>query len=345
MSPRKSFIATLLALFLFALPNPSFAEYGSSPAPELHDSCLVIDQQAVQSKQKTYECMYQDAWSALNERYFFRQNMGDWNAWQHKFDGKLTTLAETESAIKELVKSLKDQYTFFLDGKGTSDKEIESKKTGIVTCELLEYNIGYLKIASFGSRNAAKETYAALQTLHGAKALILDLQDNHGGWIDEAIHATSFFLKEGLFCSINTQYSPTVRRTLTLRITQEQYSSVSTGVLTERHEQAIGADIPIVILVNGDTASASEMLAGCLQEHKRATLMGRVTLGKGVCQDLKKLPVDTTLRYTYAQWNLPVSNTCIHKKGIAPDVLLQSTENAKETAVKLIRSKYVINKP
>ncbi|MBX9770239.1 MAG: hypothetical protein K2X29_02650, partial [Candidatus Obscuribacterales bacterium] len=72
MSPRKSFIATLLALFLFALPNPSFAEYGSSPAPELHDSCLVIDQQAVQSKQKTYECMYQDAWSALNERYFFR---------------------------------------------------------------------------------------------------------------------------------------------------------------------------------------------------------------------------------------------------------------------------------
>ncbi len=341
MSPHKSFVAILMALFFFALPNSCFAEYGISPAPELRDACLVIDQQAAQSNQKTYECMYQQAWSALNERYFFRQNMGDWNTWQHKFDGKLTSLSETESAIKELVKSLQDRYTFFLDSKETSDKEVESKKTGIVTCELLEDNIGYLQITTFGSRNAAKETFAALQKLHGAKALIIDLQDNRGGWIDEAIHTTSFFLTEGLFCTIVTQDSPTLRSTVPLRITKGQYSSVNTGALSEQHEQAISQDIPIVILVNGDTASASEMFVGCLQEHKRATLVGRVTLGKGVCQDLKKLPSETTLRYTYAQWSLPVSNTCIHKKGIAPDVLLQPKQSAKQAALKLLRSNYV----
>lgn len=344
MSPHKSFLAILMALFLFALPNSCFAEYGGSPTLELQDASAVINQDNPLHR-KTYEDMYQQTWQTLDRKYFFRENMGDWSRWQHKYDGKLTSLSETEAAIKEMVGSLKDQYSFFLDGKDTSVKAADSKKTGIVTSEMLADEIGYIQVDTFNSRNTAKEIFTALQQLHSAKAIILDLQDNRGGYIDEAIHATSFFLQEGAFVTMATQESATERKLVPLKIAKEFYSSVDSGRLTERHEAAIAKHLPIVILVDSDTASASEMLAGCLQEHKRAVLIGQQTFGKGVAQEFKSLSFDTSLRYTFADWTLPVSGKCIHKVGLTPDVIVQPKESAKDAAVKYLRSKYAFKKP
>ncbi len=343
MSPHKSFLAILMALFLFALPNSCFAEYGGS-ALELQDASAVIKQDNPLNR-KTYEDMYQQTWQTLEQKYFFRQNMGDWSRWQHKYDGKLTSLSETEAAIKEMVGSLKDPYSFFLDGKDTSDKAADSKKTGVVTSEMIADEIGYIEVDNFNSRNTAKEIFAALQQLHSAKALIIDLRDNRGGYIDEAMHATSFFLEEGAFISMATQESATERKLVPLKIAKEYYSSVDSGKLTERHEAAIAKNIPIVILVDDDTASASEMLAGCLQEHKRAVLVGQQTFGKGIAQEFKNLSFDTSLRYTFADWTLPVSGKCVHKIGLTPDVILQSKESAKDAAVKYLRSKHAFKKP
>lgn len=338
MSPHKSLIAILMALFFIAMPNPSFAEYGTAPTPGLHDSCAVINQQ--QFNQKTYEGMYQQSWSTLEQQYFFRQNMGDWSQWQHKFDGKLTSLAETESAIREMLGSLNDKYTFYLDGKETSDKDVESKKTGVVTCRMLADDIGYIKINTFNSKNVDKEIRAAWPLLQSAKALIIDLQGNPGGYIDESIQTASIFMKEGLFITMENQETPTKRTMMPIVITDTRHTHVGTGALSELHGPALAATIPIVFLVDRHTASASEMLAGSFQEHKRAILIGRKTLGKGVCQELTQLPYNTTLRFTNAQWTLPVSGNCIHKIGLTPNVLLQPKEDAKDAAVKYIRSTY-----
>ena len=342
MSPHKSFLAILMALFFIALPLSCSAEYGTSPAPDARDASVLLDQQSAQFFRKTYEDMYQKTWSALQKGYFFRHNMGNWFEWQHKFDGKLTSLAETETAIRQMIKSLHDPYTFYLDDKDTSDKKIESAKTGIVTSEMLEGKIGYIKVSTFNSKNTAKEVGSAVQKLKNAKALIIDLQENFGGYIDEAIHATALFLQEGVFITIDSRDAPTACSTMVMQITKDRYTGIDSGDLSEKHQPAIDKNIPIVILVNEDTASASEMFAGCLQEHKRAKLVGQITLGKGVCQELETLPYSTSLRYTYAQWNLPVSGKCVHKKGLIPDIILPANENAKQAAIELLRSKHVI---
>lgn len=344
MSPHKSLIAILMALFFIAVPRSCFAEYGTSPIPGSNDACLVIDQ-SQQSNQKTYEDMYQQAWSALEQKFFFRQNMGNWSQWQHKFDGKLTSLSETESAIKEMVGSLNDKYTFYLDGKDTSDKDIETKKTGVVTCKMLADDIGYIKIDTFNSKNVDIEIRTSWSRLKTSKALIIDLQGNLGGYIDESIQTASIFFQEGLFITMENQVSPTKRIMMPILITKERYTHVGTGALSEHRLPALAKEIPIVFLVDRNTASASEMLAGSFQEYKRAILIGRKTMGKGVAQELKELPYSTTLRFTYSQWTLPVSGKCIHKIGLTPDVLLQPTENALDAAVNYLRSKYANNKP
>lgn len=345
MSPRKSFIAILMALLFFALPNYCYAEYGNSSVAEPLDGSTAINRQADLFNQKTYEELYQKAWKVLEKEFLFRQDMASWAEWQHKYDGKLTSLAQTEDAVYQMVHSLDDPYTFFLNTKETSAKDIESNRTGIASCEMLPGNIGCITVNSFGSRNTAKEIAQALQTLKPATSLIIDLRDNRGGYIDEGLHAASLFIQEGVFVTMEVQESPTVRKSLPLVITKQFYTSVDDGSLSCAHPPAINPEIPVVILVNKGTASAAEMFAGCLQEHKRAIVVGTVTMGKGVCQDLAQLPHSTSLRYTYAFWHLPVSGKCIHKTGLTPDVLPPGKENLKEAAIKLIRSTYVTQSP
>lgn len=345
MSPRKSLVAILMALLFFAIPTSCFAEYGNSSVQEPIDGAKTVNQKSDRVYQKTCEELYQKAWKTLEQKFLFRQDIASWAEWQHKYDGKLTSLAQTEDSVNEMVGSLHDQYTFFLNAKETSAKDVESNKTGVVSCEMLSSNIGYIKVNTFSSRNTAKEIAQALQALKSATSLIIDLRDNRGGYIDEALHAASLFIQEGVFVTLESQESPTVRKSQPLLITKQYYTSVDNFSLSCMHQPAIKSDIPVVILVNKSTCSAAEMFAGCLQEHKRAIAIGTVTTGKGICQDLTQLPLGASLRYTYAFWHLPVSGTCIHKTGLTPDFVTPAQENIKDAAIKLIRSTYVTQSP
>ena len=170
---------------------------------------------------------------------------------------------------------------------------------------MLEDQVGYIILYEFAGESE-KEFSRALDELksQGAKALIVDLRDNGGGWVDAARQIADLFLDDGLLVYSQDRYG-----------TRENIS-MTTGK----------DDIPLVMLVNGNSASSSEILSGGLQDRGRATLVGTQTFGKGIIQAVIPLNNDKNgFQMTYAQYFLP-SGTEVHKIGVTPDVICEMPE-------------------
>lgn len=162
--------------------------------------------------------------------------------------------------------------------------------------------IGYIHIQGFTERSG-DEVVTALQELRRAEitSLILDLRDNFGGLLDPAVTTTSQFLRGGV-----------VLYELG-RDAQERTFQVQDG--------GIAADVPLVVLVNAGTASAAEIVAGALQDHDRALLVGEPTFGKGVVQLIYDLSDGSSLHVTSAIWLTPDRHQ-IQGQGLVPDVYI-----------------------
>ena len=147
--------------------------------------------------------------------------------------------------------------------------------------------IGYLRITSFGN-DTASDLKQQLQTLtdSNVQGLIIDLRNNPGGLLDSAIDVSSQFLPEQTVILIERS-----------RDDQVKEFRVSGGRLA--------TELPVVVLVNGGTASAAEIVAGALQDHKRATLIGSTTFGKGSVQRPFPLSDDSAVKVTIATWMTP----------------------------------------
>jgi carboxyl-terminal processing protease len=161
--------------------------------------------------------------------------------------------------------------------------------------------IGYIRLSQF-SANATEEVASAIQTLNrqGAKAYILDLRNNPGGLLQAGVEIARLWLEEGtIVYTVNRQ-----------------------GVLGSF--DAVGSSLtqaPLVVLVNQGTASASEILAGALQDNLRAQLVGEKTFGKGLIQSLFDLPDGSGLAVTVAKYETPAHHD-INKLGIKPDQIV-----------------------
>ena len=190
-------------------------------------------------------------------------------------------------------------------------KDIHGKKEFPVDQD----GIGYIRINQF-SESTASELDAALHKLrqHGAKALILDLRDNPGGLLDQAVAVCARFLPKGsLVVTTEGQHGRVLR----------EYRVAKNGAFL---------DLPMVILVNGGSASASEVVSGCLHDHKRAILVGERTFGKGSVQSVIPLPDDAALRLTTAKYYTP-SHQVIHEHGIDPDIQVALTADELEAVM------------
>jgi carboxyl-terminal processing protease len=164
--------------------------------------------------------------------------------------------------------------------------------------------IGYVRLTQFGEQTAA-DLEDALKKLEaqGMRALILDLRGNPGGLLDQAVAVAERFVPKGqLIVSTEGRVAPT----------RQEYKA------SGRH---VHPDYPMVVLVNGGSASASEIVAGCLQDLKRAVILGEQTFGKGSVQSIQPLPDGSALRLTTAKYYTP-SHKVIHEKGITPDILV-----------------------
>jgi carboxyl-terminal processing protease len=166
--------------------------------------------------------------------------------------------------------------------------------------------IGLIKIAIFSSRTNA-EVVKAIDELkkQGAKRYILDLRNDGGGLLDSAIDVGSQFLRQGVMVYEKKKTGPV-----------KEYMIHSGGKLL---------DEPLVVLVNGGTASASEILAGALQDYGRAQLIGEKTYGKGSVQLVFDLEDKSSLHVTIARWLTP-KNRQIDGQGLKPDIEITPTE-------------------
>ncbi len=177
--------------------------------------------------------------------------------------------------------------------------------------KMLANGLGYVQITTFGD-NTTRELTDTLKTLMAQhpKGLILDLRDNGGGFLQTAVEVVSQFQDSGVV--LYEQYGDG---------TKKSYNVISGGLATK---------VPIVVLINEGTASASEITAGALQDYGRAKLVGVVSYGKGSVQNWVPLSNNEgAVRVTIARWLTPL-NRQIDKKGLTPDVYVQrSTADRK----------------
>jgi carboxyl-terminal processing protease len=352
--------------------------------------------------------IYYRAWQLVKDNYYEPTfNNQDWETWHHKFDGKLNSDVETYTAIKQMLGSLNDQYTRFLDPKSFSEEDdaINSVVCGIgislkpyqqthsliindvieggpaaqgglaygdeiigidgqpttgldtekaadrirgkagtnvrlqvkrattakiddialvrqqvcipaVTVKTLPNNVGYIKLATFMSDDASVEFRWALQKLAGTQGIIVDLRDNPGGLLANAIEISDMLMPHG---KIVTTVSRKGRLT----------DACSGGMITNQ---------PIVVMVDGDSASASEILAGALKDNARATIVGAKTFGKGLVQEINRLPGGAGMHITVARYYTP-NGSDINKIGIKPDVEQTDHNKQLDTAMQVLQTK------
>jgi carboxyl-terminal processing protease len=182
-----------------------------------------------------------------------------------------------------------------------------------------ENGIGYVRLWQFGERTST-ELERALRKMEGRKlkALILDLRDNPGGLLDQAVEVCEKFLPRGQLIVFTEARHYTDRG---------EYKSSGKNPHPE---------YPIAVLVNHGSASASEIVAGCLQDLERAMIIGVQTFGKGSVQSILPLGDGSALRLTTAKYYTP-SHKVIHEKGISPDIVVSMTEE-QERLVAMQRS-------
>ncbi|MBT3293331.1 S41 family peptidase [Candidatus Peregrinibacteria bacterium] len=183
--------------------------------------------------------------------------------------------------------------------------EIKVPSTEMEIKETDSGSIGILSINKFGEETA-RDTEEAIEEMleKNVIGIILDVRFNGGGYLERAVEMTSLFIQKGKVVSVAR------------RDTEPEHHYVNGRPMT--------TDIPLVILVNEGSASASEIMAGALQDHKRATIIGVTTFGKGTVQEIFELPGGSSMRITTAHWLMPNGKN-LSKEGIDPDIVVERT--------------------
>jgi carboxyl-terminal processing protease len=181
--------------------------------------------------------------------------------------------------------------------------------SAIQTAKVVDGDIGYIRLTSFISSQANEEMKKALTDLSGTKGIILDLRDNPGGLLTNAIEISNMFLAP--------------QRDIVFTVDRDGYK---TSAKSDGHPLS---EQPMVVLINKGSASASEIASGALKDNGRATLVGQRSFGKGLVQGITKLEDGSGVNVTIAKYLTP-SDTDINKKGITPDVVVELTEQDYE---------------
>lgn len=160
--------------------------------------------------------------------------------------------------------------------------------------------IAYIKLTRFGDKTNSEWEQAVSETLaSGANGVVLDMRNNPGGYLDGAVYIASEFLKDGNV------------------VLQENSAGERQGYKVNRKGKLL--NIPLVVLINKGSASASEIVAGSIQDTKRGKLIGETSFGKGTIQSSHELPSGTGVHVTTAKWLTPNGNW-IHNIGLTPDI-------------------------
>jgi carboxyl-terminal processing protease len=236
-------------------------------------------------------------------------------------DGEDMTGLDGELVRQKVIGPRGTTVTLTISRSGVEPFDVDVKRAGITVptldSRILDPNIAYVQLFTFGDatstdlRNALKDLKA-----QNPDGLILDLRNNGGGYLDTAIDVVSQFIGDGV-------------------VMYEQYGDGSRVTFNARNG-GLATDIPMVVLINGGSASASEIVAGAIQDRGRGLLVGETSYGKGSVQEYTPLVNDEgAVRVTIARWLTP-NERQIHEVGLEPDVTVEIPEdNPSETDVQL----------
>ena len=198
--------------------------------------------------------------------------------------------------------------------RGTENLELEIKRENIkinhVESKTLDNNVGYLKLSTFdeGCADEFKQKYDELNANKNIKALILDLRNNGGGLVEEALNIADYFTDKDskLLITVDKKEKEEIRKA----------------------KQSKYINVPVIVLINENTASASEILAGALRDNGIAKIVGTKSYGKGVIQEVLTLQDGTGIKITTNEYFTP-NKTKINKVGIEPDETVNLPETVK----------------
>lgn len=257
-------------------------------------------------------------------------------------EGKLTVIAPIEDTPAEKAGLKADDEILEIDGKSTKGitvdqaadlirgkegtsvkllikrKDEEPKLYTITRAEIevksisqkvpdnikIPEDISYIRLSSFISRNAAAEFKSILEQGSNKKGFIIDLRANPGGLLSNAIYISDMFLDGG---------------TIVSTVDRDGYKE------TQRATRGCVTQKPVVVLINGGSASASEIFSGAMKDNGRAVIIGEKSFGKGLVQEINKLPYESGINITIQKYLTP-NGTDINKKGITPDIEVKLTE-------------------
>lgn len=215
---------------------------------------------------------------------------------------------------KEVANFLKGSPGTYLTLKVKRGSEVLSKNVEIkelkfipISTKKLDNNLAVIKISSFIPANTSNLFKEEVSKLMGADGLVIDLRNNSGGLLKNAVEIADMFLSEGKIVTVQ-----------------------GSNKINEFANSATIFNGEIVVLVNEITASASEILTSALKENKRAVIIGKKTYGKGLVQEIVRLPDSSALHITTAAYLTP-SGKSLDKKGIVPDIVI--SEETKQIGI------------
>lgn len=230
-----------------------------------------------------------------------------------EIDGKSTKGITVDKAADQIRGEEGTQVTLLIKRKDTEPKlftitraEIEIKSVSQKTpyeVQLPE-DICYIRLSSFISRNAAKEFSDILYSSSNKKGFIIDLRSNPGGLLSNAIFISDMFLDGG---------------TIVSTVDRDGY------IETQRAMRGVITNKPIVVIINKGSASASEIFSGAIKDNQRGIIIGEQSFGKGLVQEINKLPYSAGINITIQKYLTP-NGTDINKKGITPDLVVELKE-------------------
>jgi len=234
-----------------------------------------------------------------------------------KVDGKETANMTIEQAVR-LIRGEKGTEVILAVFRDGNEESKEFKITRdiinipIIDTEIKDGNIFVIKLYNFSERSpqAMREALRKM-ALSGKGKLVLDLRSNPGGYLEAAVDIASWFLPMGEV------------------VAREQFADGKEVLYRSKGYDGF-QDIPMIILINQGSASASEILAGALKEHSKAKLVGEKTFGKGSVQELVPVTRDTALKITIARWLTP-RGASISKEGLEPDYKIELTKDDFES--------------
>jgi len=415
------------------------------------------------------QVLYHQFWAEAASRIYDPASLGNWKEWEHKFDGKLSTSDEAAKAIQEMLGSIHDRYTYFMDSLDVMAKAQQSRgqslDSGIVfyqkvddddhpmnaydgkplpadspdgyplveevsagspaesadiksgdaiisinnrdarkqsihalvrqmrgpagsrvllvlrrgngqdqqaqllllphatqdvSSRHLSAGVCYLRLDSFHRKQIAQLFKQELEKLADCKGLVFDLRDNPGGYIDQAVAVASFFLEQGTIVSMreriaNGGYERRVYRLTTDRLAESVTVEGSDRTITRWSDRQsnLARGRPLILLINGETASSAELLTGALKDNGRAIAIGTRTFGKGIGQRERDMPDSTSLHITtlrfftpHGAWLGDGGNSESH--GIKPDIVVEADDEMQpgtrndsqlRKAVKVLKAK------